>query len=61
MGIDAEVFVRIPRAVSAEAARSVEAALDAAKTLKYESVANFLISKGATPGVTEKKDEASAR
>ncbi len=36
-------------------------ALDAAKTLKYESVAEFLVSKGAKPGVTEKKDAPAGR
>jgi ankyrin repeat protein len=36
-------------------------ALDAARTLKYESVVEFLVSKGARPGVTEKKDEPAAR
>jgi hypothetical protein len=32
-------------------------ALDAAKTLKYETVVAYLVSKGATPGKTEKKDK----
>jgi ankyrin repeat protein len=32
-------------------------ALDAAKTLKYETVVTYLISKGAKPGVSDKKDE----
>lgn len=32
-------------------------ALDAAKTLKYETVVAYLVSKGATPGKTEKKEE----
>lgn len=36
-------------------------ALDAAKTLKYETVVEFLVSKGATPGVTEKKDAPTGR
>ena len=36
-------------------------ALDAAKALKYETVVNYLVSKGAKPGVTDKKDEPPAR
>ena len=36
-------------------------ALDAAKTLKYETVVAYLTSKGAKPGVTDKKDEPTAR
>jgi ankyrin repeat protein len=32
-------------------------ALDAAKALKFETVVNYLVSKGAKPGVTEKKSE----
>jgi ankyrin repeat protein len=36
-------------------------ALDAAKALKYETVVTYLESKGARPGVTEKKDEPAAR
>ena len=32
-------------------------ALDAAKALKWETVAAYLISKGAKPGVTDKKEE----
>ena len=36
-------------------------ALDAAKTLKYESVVAYLVSKSAKPGVTDKKDVAPAR
>ena len=36
-------------------------ALDAAKTLKYETVVTYLISKGAKPGVSDKKDEPAAR
>ncbi len=36
-------------------------ALDAAKTLKYETVVAYLVSKGAKPGVTDKKDEPTAR
>jgi ankyrin repeat protein len=31
-------------------------ALDAAKTLKFESVVTYLVSKGAKPGVTDKKE-----
>ena len=31
-------------------------ALDAAKTLKYESVVAYLVAKGAKPGVTDKKE-----
>ena len=36
-------------------------ALDAAKTLKFETVAAYLTSKGAKPGKTEKKEEPAAR
>jgi uncharacterized protein len=36
-------------------------ALDAAKTLKYETVVAYLTSKGAKPGVSDKKDEPTAR
>jgi ankyrin repeat protein len=36
-------------------------ALDAAKTLKYESIVEFLVSKGARPGVTDKKEEPAGR
>ena len=32
-------------------------ALDAAKALKWETVAAYLVSKGAKPGVTDKKEE----
>jgi uncharacterized protein len=32
-------------------------ALDAAKALKFERVAAYLVTKGAKPGVTDKKDE----
>ena len=32
-------------------------ALDAAKTLKYESVVTYLVSKGAKAGVSDKKDD----
>jgi len=32
-------------------------ALDAAKTLKFESVVEYLVSKGAKPGVTDKKEK----
>ena len=33
-------------------------ALDAAKALKFERVAAYLVQKGAKPGVTDKKDES---
>jgi ankyrin repeat protein len=36
-------------------------ALDAARTLKFETVAAYLTSKGAKPGKTEKKEEPAAR
>jgi uncharacterized protein len=36
-------------------------ALDAAKTLKFETVVAYLVSKGARPGVTDKKDEPAGR
>ena len=36
-------------------------ALDAAKALKYETVVTYLVSKGAKPGKTDKKEEPAAR
>jgi ankyrin repeat protein len=36
-------------------------ALDAAKTLKYESVVGYLVSKGAKPGVSDKKNETDKK
>jgi ankyrin repeat protein len=36
-------------------------ALDAAKTLKFETVVDFLVSKGARPGVADKKTESNPR
>jgi len=36
-------------------------ALDAAKTLKYETVVAYLVSKGAKAGVTDKKNEADKK
>ena len=36
-------------------------ALDAAKVLKFETVVAYLVSKGAKPGVTDKKDAPPAR
>ena len=36
-------------------------ALDAAKALKFETVASYLVSKGAKPGKTDKKEEPAAR
>lgn len=36
-------------------------ALDAAKALKFETVVTYLVSNGAKPGKTEKKDEPAAR
>jgi ankyrin repeat protein len=36
-------------------------ALDAAKTLKYETVVTYLVSKGAKAGVTDKKEEPPPR
>ena len=36
-------------------------ALDAAKALKFETVATYLVSKGAKPGKTDKKEEPAAR
>jgi hypothetical protein len=35
-------------------------ALDAATTLKFESVVKFLKENGATPGKTQKKEEEPA-
>ena len=35
-------------------------ALDAAKALKYESVVAYLVSKGAKPGVSDKKEASCA-
>jgi ankyrin repeat protein len=36
-------------------------ALDAAKALKFETVVTYLVSKGAKPGKTDKKEEPAAR
>jgi ankyrin repeat protein len=36
-------------------------ALDAAQALKFETVVAYLVSKGARPGVTDKKDAPTAR
>jgi ankyrin repeat protein len=36
-------------------------ALDAAKTLKYETVVAYLVSRGAKPGVSDKKEQPADR
>jgi ankyrin repeat protein len=36
-------------------------ALDAARALKFETVVSYLVSKGASPGATDKKDAPTAR